>query len=309
MNNIIRAELYRYKHSILFWLSLGAALIAGAVYGLDVINNSNFDDMFIVPIFIILAAFISLNIGREYADGTIRNKIIAGKTKATIFNARIVISLFVSTILVIAYLIPFIAISFNEVLTKFQVTTLLWILLGFILVNYVWAILFTVVSMLISSREIASIINFILVITIMFGAYEIENRLGQQPYIHNYSEETKAPMTPEEVAQLMNDTFSGSYFTTINDEGLVTYYKIVVDENAEVANPNYIGGPLRVVLQNVDYLLPYGQINAAVSYLTSLLYDVEEDEIPIKLYPLYSLLLLLALSVTGQIVFRKKDLK
>ena len=99
MCNLIHAEFYRYKHSRLFWISVLAAFLSGIVYGLTVFRMEVFDDMFVVPLFVVLAIFISLTIGREYSDGTIRNKIIAGKTKTVILMSRLFISVAISVIM------------------------------------------------------------------------------------------------------------------------------------------------------------------------------------------------------------------
>ena len=42
---------------------------------------------------LILAAGISLIVGAEYSDGTIRNKLIIGKTKAQIYFANLIASI------------------------------------------------------------------------------------------------------------------------------------------------------------------------------------------------------------------------
>ena len=310
MNNLFHTELYRYKHSLLFWCTICAAFLAGIVYGLDVVNNGTFDDMYIVPLFVILATFFSLKIGREYSDGTIRNKIIAGKSKTIIYVSRIYISLTVTTILVFVYLLPFVAITFTSVLSEIPTNLLLWILLGFFLLNFVWAILFTVVSTLISSREVASILNFVLIIVIMFAAYQVEHMISQPEFLGNQTEST-LPMTPKEVEQVLNNTFNGSYTSTYEDD-VITYYKIVFTDETKSPNPSYVKEPFRTVLVNVEHLLPHGQINDYVSYLTGFMYsDAMSNEYvaSIKLNPLYSLFLLAILTATGLLVFRKKDLK
>ncbi|MGA3600229.1 ABC transporter permease subunit [Lysinibacillus agricola] len=309
MNNLFHAELYRYKHSLLFWCAVGAAIAAGTVYGLDVVNNGTFDDMFVVPLFVVLATFFSLSIGREYSDGTIRNKIIAGKSKTVIYLSRIYISLTVTTVLVLLFLLPFVAITFIPVLSEIPTKLLLWIVLGFLLVNFVWSILFTVVSTLISSREIASILNFVLIIVIMFAAYQVEHMIGQSQYF-DFSTESTVPMTPDEIEQVLNNTYNNSYSASY-ENGTMTYYKIELTDDNPMLNPSYVEEPFRTMLVHIENLLPHGQINAYVSHLTSLLYEdsTSEYDTYIKVYPLYSLIVLAILIAAGLLVFRKKDLK
>ena len=47
MRNLLSAEIYRYKHSRLFWLLLCAAVLSGAFYGITAFDGC-FDDMFVV---------------------------------------------------------------------------------------------------------------------------------------------------------------------------------------------------------------------------------------------------------------------
>ena len=131
MLNIIRAELFRSKKSKLFWLILTAIFINGGVYGVSVATSELFDDIFIMPLFILLAAYFSLMIGREYADGTMRNKIIAGKTKATIYFAQITLSLMTSMIFIGAFFIPFIVIASTTMAANIPLAVILSSSAGF----------------------------------------------------------------------------------------------------------------------------------------------------------------------------------
>lgn len=307
MLNIIRAELFRSKKSKLFWLILTAIFINGGVYGVSVATSELFDDIFIMPLFILLAAYFSLMIGREYADGTMRNKIIAGKTKATIYFAQITLSLMTSMIFIGAFFIPFIVIASTTMAANIPLAVILSSSAGFVMSIFVWSILFTVVSILISSREIAAIINFILFFAIMISAYQINASLGQQEYIGTYNTETPVQMSPEEVKLAVEGMFEGSHYSEHNDEGVITYFKIV-ESDEEVLNPRYIDEPFSTILQTIEYLLPYGQLNTYVSTLTSYMYAASEEDVPFHLFPLYSLCMLAVLIAIGFIAFRKKDL-
>lgn len=307
MLNVMRAELFRYKKSKLFWLILAAIFINGIVYGVSVANDEVFDDIFIMPLFVLLAAFFSLMIGREYADGTIRNKVIAGKSKATIYFAQIALSFMTSTIFIGAFFIPFIAMAATTMAANIPLAVILSSSVGFLMSIYVWAILFTVVGMLISSREIVALVNLALVFVIMISAYQIEHSLGQQQFMNSFTSETSVQMNPVEVKQAVEGTFEGSYYTDRNEDGVVTYLKLVQSEE-ELLNPKYIDGSFRTILQTIEYSLPYGQVNAYVSTLTSYMHPYGEDDVPFHLFPFYSLCMLALLIAIGFFAFRKKDL-
>lgn len=309
MRNLLSAEFYRCKHSRLFWLLMCAAVLSGVVYGITAFDGC-FDDMFVVPLFAILAVFISLTVGREYADGTIRNKIIAGKKKTSIYLSKLIINVIATAMMVTAFLIPCIAILSTNVLSKIPMSVLLWISLGFFLLNLSWAVIFTFVSSLISSREIGAIVNFILVIAIMFASYQLEFTVGQPEFLYT-EESTAVPMNQEEVEQVRNNTFVGSYGVEYNEDGTLTYYKYVITDTEKIPNPKFIGEPYNGILQSFDSMLPHGQINEYVACLTAHAQDYGEPEYDsrIKTFPLYSLFLICVLSGTGMLLFKKKGVK
>lgn len=309
MDNLIHAELYRYKRSRLFWFSLLAAFLSGVVFGASCVAGGAFDDMFVVPLFVVLAAFLSLTIGREYGDGTIRNKLIAGKTKTAIFLSRLLIGAGVSILMTILFLLPCVLIALR-VFSAIPTSVLLWTLLGFFMLNISWTVMFIFVSSLITSKEMSAVVNLILIIVIMFGAYQLENLIGQPEFIGT-AETAEVPMTAEEVKQIQDGTFEGSYSYHTNKNGVITYYKLIELSNAKEPNPKYLSEPYRTVLQSIDNTLPYGQINLYVSCLTDYAYDnlPTAEYAVIHLYPLYSLGLIAVLSGIGLLLFRKRNFK
>lgn len=309
MRNLLWAECYRYKRSRLFWLLLCAAILSGIVYGMTAFDGC-FDDMFVVPLFAILAVFISLTVGREYADGTIRNKIIAGKKKTSIFLSKLIVNVIAGAMMVSAFLIPCIAILSVNVLSKIPSSILLWTLLGFLLLNISWSVIFTFVSSMIPSREIGAIVNFVLIIAMMFAAYQLEFAVGQPEFILN-EESAAVPMSQEEIEQVNHGTFSGSYGIENNEDGTMTYYKYVITDTEKSPNPKFIGEPYRGILQSLDSILPHGQINEYVACLTAHAQDYDELEYDsrIKTFPFYSLFLICVLSGTGTLLFKKKEVK
>ncbi len=309
MRNILSAEIYRYKYSRLFWLLLCAAVLAGSFYGITAFDGC-FDDMFVVPLFVILAVFISLTVGREYADGALRNKIIVGKKKTTIYFSKLLVNVIASVMLTMAFLIPCIAILSVNVLTKIPTSVLLWTILGFLLLNISWTVMFTFVSFMISSREIGAIINFILIIAIMFASYQFEFAIGQPEFIQN-EEGAEVQMSQEEVEQVINGTFGGEYDIKIDENGTATYYKYIITNIEKSSNPKFIKEPFKGILQSIDSALPHGQINEYVSCLTAHAQDYGTTEYTsrIKTFPLYSLCLICILSGIGMILFKKKEVK
>ena len=309
MRKFLSAEIYRCRHSLLFWLMLFASALSGVFYGIVSMDGS-FDDMFVVPLFVIIAVFISLNMGREYADNTIRNKIITGATKTTILLSKLVLGVGIGILFCAAFLIPCAVVLSADVFAKIPASVLFWTAIGFVLLTVVWAVLFTVVSMLISAKGLGGIINFVLIIAVMFLSYQLEFIIGQPEFITNM-ETSQELMTPEEVKQIQEGTYKGSYSTTIDNNGQVTYYKFVFTDAKQ---------PFRGILTHLDSMLPHGQINEYVSRLTECTYlhrqtggipeNIRTDAYPrLKTFPLYSCFDLLLLSGIGLILFRKKEIR
>ena len=319
MINLIRGELYRYRHKKFFWITLAASLLSGIVFGVSVTGFStgrytdrgNFDDMFLVPAAVILCIFISLTIGREYSDGVIRNKLIQGKSRLQIYGSKLLVSIGVSLVLSMLFLIGFSIVSVKQTLPYLNGGILLRAGLAFLLMHGVWATLFTIISIVIPHKEIGSILNIALIIAVMFGCYQLEFVLGQPEFIQDTSVET-IEMTPEEVAQVNAGTFEGSYAWDEDDNGVLTYYKTVENHGEKSPNPRYVSGGLRTAIELIDNTLPHGQINQYVAYLQSCLYSddpalIETNDIP--WFPLYSLGFMVVLAGSGTLAFRKKEFK
>lgn len=318
MRKILSAEIYRCRCSILFWLMLFASVISGAFYGF-ISRSGSFDDMFVVPLFVIIAIFISVNMGTEYSDKTVRNKIITGHTKTAILLSKLVLGVGTGVLFCAAFLIPCAVVLSASVLSKMPASVLFWTAIGFVLLTVVWAVLFTVVSTLISAKGLGGIVNFALIIAIMFLSYQLEFLAGQPEFIYR-TEASSVQMTPEEVAQVQEGTFEGSYGNKIDDNGQVTYYKDVITNTEQTPNPNYIKEPFRSLLTPLDSMLPHGQINEYVSRLTECAYlnrqtggipeNIRTDGYPrLKAFPLYSCFDILLLSGIGLILFRKKEIR
>ena len=319
MINLIRGELYRYRHKKFFWVTLAASLICGIVFGVSVTgfgaggyaDRGYFDDVFLVPATIVLCIFISLTIGREYSDGVIRNKLIQGKSRLQIYGAKLSVSMGISLIMSMLFLVGFSAVSVKQILPYLDDGILIRAGLTFLLVNGVWATLFTVISITIPRREIGSILNIVLIIVIVFGSYQIEQILGVPEFIGDYNYES-VQATPEEVLQIKDGTFKVSYYWDMDENGTLTYYKIMGVQDKQNPNPLYVSGGLRTGLELINNTLPHGQINQYVSYLESCLYSdapakVETNDIP--WFPLCSLGFMAILAGCGALAFRKKEFK
>ena len=90
MGNLIRAHFARLWRSPVFWLGTAASAAAGVLLWFPSAAG-----LAVVPPFCCAAVF-SLFFGAEHADGTIRNKLIAGHSREAIYLATLTAALTVT---------------------------------------------------------------------------------------------------------------------------------------------------------------------------------------------------------------------
>lgn len=280
MNNLLRAGMYRRLKDWLFWIVICVSLAVGIFFGLNFRTQMVFDDFFVMPVFALLGVFIALSIGREYSDGTIRNKLIAGHTKGTIFLSELILNIIACSLIFVVYFGAFLCLAAHS-LPAMPFGDAVIVVVGYYLLNISFAVIFTVVSCLIPSRAIGVVVCMLLFVAMMVGSTKIDFMLAQP-----------------EVTTI--EHYDGN-------ENLI--------DAEEQDNPAYIGGAARVILQTLDNTLPYGQLDTYLSYMMIYTHSPNPQAVAagyegvLHSYPLYSLALIIVLSGVGLLVFRKRDFK
>lgn len=267
MMRLIRADLFRLRKSTAFWILLCLCVAEGVVCALHNLSYHYFEDAGILSIMFLMGAFLSLYIGREYSDGTIRSKIISGSTRRQIFLSRLCISFLVCSAMTLLFLIPVIVICAESFYSHISVLMLLSMLLGFFLINDAWAVICTVVSSLITSKAAGCVVSLILGFAVIAVCYQIGFGLSQ-PKLQQIRTANSVLMTSEEVEQVKNGTFNilythsdgGGWHDETEDDGTIVYYKDILVPGEPFPNPNYVREPLRTVLKLTYYMLPYGSL-------------------------------------------------
>lgn len=194
MRRLLDANFMRMKRSKSFWICLAGCLLFGgfilaseynemANYGLTV----RIDDMFlglVAMIGIVAAAFVTMYVGTDYSDGTIRNKIIIGHRRKDIYLANFLTCAFGNLAFYLVYLAVVCAIGipiFGFFETKPSVLAL-W-LLDAILLIIVYAALFNLLSMLCSSKATAAVVSLVLIFVFLMLASGLLNLLSQPEMI------------------------------------------------------------------------------------------------------------------------------
>ena len=236
MNKLLSAGFARLWKNKSFWL--GIILLPGTIV---LALSSNYQDMKLGYFQVILddflygaymyigiftAVFAALFLGTEYSDGTIRNKLVIGHSRASVYLSSLIVC-FISSLLV----------SLASTLITFAVGIPLFGLpqtppLSIVL-KYVYGILmvaalsgiFTLLSMLISNKPVSSVICTLGIFVLMFLTVLIIQRL-------------EAP-----------EIISGGYEMTVDGRVL---------PQEPVPNPHYLRGTARTVHEFLRDLLPMG---------------------------------------------------
>lgn len=238
MSNLLSAGFVRLRKNKVFYVALGVILVYcvliyisqyiemqkyAEAYGMDYKLDPLFVN-FMMILGITEAVFVSLFTGTEYSDGTIRNKLVIGNLRSTIYLSNLIVSIVAGiSLIVVGYMAG--VILGMPLFGTFQTPlpqTLFYLLIG-ILAGISYAAIFHIISMLSSSKATSAVVCLLVGFGMMFlGAYILVS-LEQ----------------PEMIEQMM-----------IKDGQQVMEL---------VRNPNYLDGMKREIYQFILDVLPSGQ--------------------------------------------------
>ncbi len=236
MSKILRANFMRLKKDKVFWLCV-LAIFSLAVFnmlnlyrqaksGVSLPVDSQDTHFFeLLPfIGVLSAAVISLFFGTEYSDGTMRNKIIVGSSRAGIYMATFVTSATASTVVTLAWFVG--GLVCHPLLGAFN-TTFIDLLLNVMTANLTCVALsavFTFVSIACTNKAVGAVTAILLAFMLTVAGSLIYNALGE----------------PELVSDMV-----------ITIDG--------IEAGTPHPNPLYIAEPIRSVFQSLLLILPTGQ--------------------------------------------------
>lgn len=233
MRNLLSANLLRLRKSRLFWGLLGVMFALGAAFTLQHFSHwLKWGARFYLTIDLLtyalllgfgMAAFIPLFFGAEYSDGAIRNKLIAGHSRLSIYLSHLITSVVAALCAAGAYVLPVLAVGFFIYEPPaLEAGTLALLVLGTLVLLAAYCALYTLVMMNCSKKSSAAVICLVGMLVLYLAAGNIEIPL----------------MHPEYMSM------------EVTDSG-----EIIPGE----PNPRYVGGVKRQVLETLQDLLPTGQ--------------------------------------------------
>ena len=279
MRNLLSANFLRLKRNILIWgtlaLSFGFGVWVAAAQVLEQMKYGGFEDSpafsrYTSVIGLVIAVFVSLFFGTEYSDGTIRNKLITGRSRVSIYLANLITASVCSLLFEIAYLAACFAVGapfMSSGLLRFLEVnpTVFWLTLaGTLVLVLAYSALFLLVTMNCARKTISAVACILAAFALLTAGLYLDGRLEAPEYVVDY---------------------------IIMVDG--------IDRSEPVPNPQYLQGLEREIYQFLYDFIPGGQ---TVQYSKA-------AEGNLFMMPVYSLIIFLASTGAGAALFRRKDLK
>lgn len=285
MTKLLRANFARLWKSKIFWLGM-AFMIGFSAFAVlaryrDKIVEPDFayptlDGLFFAGgmyVAVVIAVFIGIFIGTEYSDGTIRNKLVTGHSRISVYFSNLIVCAVASLMMHLSYFAVMVCLGFPLMGT---LETPVYVVVPLVLCSMVTTVafvaLFLLLSMLIHSKSSGAVVTILLSIVLLFASMTIVNRLSAPEYYESYT------------------------WTEQTEDGeTIEHY-----EPAE-KNSRYLTGMKREVYEFLYDFLPSGQM---MQYGSAM-------ELPdhIEIMPLYSLAIVVVTTACGAYFFRRKDLK
>lgn len=196
MNRLLAANFMRLKKSKVFWLCM---LYMAVFAGLAVMSNHrvlqeggdlSLEDMvFTVAPFIgiVAACFVSLFVGTEYSDGTIRNKVIIGHSRTAVYLSNLITSAAAGILMYAVYLAVYIVLGIPEAgWFGCEPKRLVLRLVCMLILSAAFASIFTLAVMLNQNKAVTAVISILLAFGILFAGTFILTRLSEPEYYEGY---------------------------------------------------------------------------------------------------------------------------
>lgn len=278
MNKLLAANFSRLFKNKLFWALTALSALIGLLLGLylntlDIYYNAVIEHFIFYYAFFIglfAAVFCGMFLGSEYSNGAIRNKLIIGHSRYAVYLANLIVCLAACLMMCLAYFIVYFILG-SLLVGGLVIDTGLF--LGYlgtsILLILAYVSIYTIISMLITSKATGSVVCIILFIVLLFYAMLVYEKLNVPEYYDNFTSEAD------------NEVQSGG---------------------KQIANSDNNNNTDGAVYEFIFDLLPPGQ-----GYQLSSLVDGPIAHI--WRLPLLSLFITLATTLSGMLIFRRKNLK
>ena len=194
MRNLLAANWFRLRKSLLFWTVLLLMALFGAwmpfqtfmEYGREVPLDQVFF-VYTMVLGLLLPVFFPLFFGAEYSDGAIRSKLAVGHTRLSVYLSNFVSEVWVALLFSAVYLLFTLAVGVPLLGgPKTPVKLLLTILLLSLLMAAVWCGIFNCVILNLSRKAGAAVSCILIFIALFMLATWVYSRLDAPEFIPAY---------------------------------------------------------------------------------------------------------------------------
>lgn len=284
MNRLFASTFFRMLKKIVFWILLICMFAYGVYSASNVASEARVGFAIDGCVFefapfmgLVAAVFISLFVGSEYSDGTIRNKLVVGHSRMRIYLANLIVCSIACVLISLAYVAGIIMVGSSkggELLAETSIVSTC--LICSVFVSIAFASIMTMLAMLNTNKAGNVVVSMILALVLLVSSSYIYQRLSEPEMYDNY--------------------------VSVNEVGVPTQVE-------QLPNPLYIDGTARVVFEVVNDLLPSGQAMQLADAFDS--GGVTNKALEKHLYHwlLYSLMMVILTSILGIAFFYKKEIK
>lgn len=305
MRNLLKANFSRLGRNKIFYL----AILAMAGLAAFIIWNQ-WDEMrrfhyivtldyalFTVQVVfgIVAAIFVSLFVGVEYNDGTIRNKLMVGRKRTDIYLANFITC---GAALAIVYTVSVaVALGLGTALLEPSAVPAKHLLIAFCMgfsPVLAYAAIYNFIAMLLSNRTYTAIAAILLAFGLMICATYVQSRLDQPEFIQQLAHTAAASDAVAEQVEMDAHTENVEAAVAVGEDGEISQMELET-----VPNPHFLAGAERERFQFFFDVNPSGQT-----------IELAMLNIP---HPgrvaLYDLGIMAVFCLGGVLLFRKKDIK
>ena len=280
MSRLLSADFAKLKKSKFFWICMPGMFLFGIFtavmhyiamkqYGENAADITNILFIYALTVVFLIPAFVSLFVGTEYSDGTIRNKMIIGHTRAGIYLSDLI----VCSVAGIGFCVSYIIGALLAALPLYTIDTgILEGVTKLVLCSFIMSVAFTALciltAMLCQNKALTAVINILAACFLLVISLYILNKLSEPEVYPGYS--------------------------VMTDSG-----EVEVMENEP--NPDYLRGTEREVYQFLNDFLPTGQ---AINITQRGVFSQSPG-----LLAAYSASIIIVSTGIGVFAFRKRDVK
>ena len=211
MCKLLRANFYRLRHDRTFRLLSALTVFFGALMTVvNAINVRRQGAAWVMDFRLLTSAILcpilnsvlaALFVGSDYSDGTLRNKLITGHRRSSIYLANLITCCCAGMLLSIAFIVPqgVLGLLLGEQIQSAPAKLLMYVALSFALM-IAFTALFTLIAMLCQNKSHTTAGCILLTFALLFAGVYISSTLEEPEYLAAYSY-TENSVTVEEPEQ------------------------------------------------------------------------------------------------------------